>query len=47
MLVTFDDGFRVCYNVKEDIDTIDDLNSRGGTIALFLKEQMSNMALQF
>ena len=23
LCVTFDDGFRVCYDVKDDIDTID------------------------
>lgn len=24
LIVTFDDGFRVCYDVKEDIDTIEE-----------------------
>jgi hypothetical protein len=27
LLVTFDDGFRVCYDVKDDIDTIDEFKS--------------------
>ena len=27
LIVTFDDGFCVCYDVKEDIDTIDDFKS--------------------
>lgn len=25
--VTFDDGFRVCYDVKDDIETIEDFKS--------------------
>jgi hypothetical protein len=27
LMVTFDDGFRVCYDVKDDIDTLDDFKS--------------------
>ena len=27
LMVIFDDGFRVCYDVKDDIDTLDDFKS--------------------
>ena len=35
LMVTFDDGFRVCYDVKDDIETIDDFKSLTTEIGLW------------
>ena len=42
LLVTFDDGFRVCYDVKEDIDTIDDFKSLTTEIGLWSMAQLDS-----
>ena len=40
LIVTFDDGFCVCYNVKDDIDTIDDFKSLINEIGLWPLAQL-------
>ncbi len=40
LLVTFDDGFFVCYDVKDDIDTIDDFKSLITEIGLWSMVQL-------
>ena len=41
-LVTFDDGFRVCYDVKDDIDTLDDFKSLTTEIGLWPMGQLDS-----
>ena len=38
--MTFDDGFQVCYDVKDDIDTLDDFKSLTTEIGLWPKAQL-------
>ena len=40
LFVTFDDGFRVCYDVKDDIDTIEDFKSLTTEIGLWSMAQL-------
>ena len=40
LLVTFDDGFRVCYDVKEDIEAIEDFKSLVTEIGLWPLAQL-------
>ena len=40
LLVTFDDGFCVCYDVKDDIDTIEDFKSLTTEIGLWSTAQL-------
>lgn len=40
LLVTFDDGFRVCYDVKDDIDAIEDFKSLTTEIGLWPLAQL-------
>ena len=42
LLVTFDDGFRVCYDVKDDIDTIEDFKSLITEIGLWSMAQLDS-----
>ena len=42
LLVTFDDGFCVCYDVKDDIDTIDDFKSLTTEIGLWPLAQLDS-----
>ena len=42
LMVTFDDGFRVCYDVKDDIDTIDDFKSLTTEIGLWTMDQLDS-----
>ena len=42
LLVTFDDGFRVCYDVKDDIDTIEDFKSLTSEIGLWEMAQLDS-----
>ena len=40
LLVTFDDGFQVCYDVKDDIDTIEDFKSLTTVVGLWPMAQL-------
>ena len=40
LIVTFDDGFRVCYDVKDDIVTIEDFRSLATEIGLWPMAQL-------
>ena len=40
LLVTFDDGFQVCYDVKDDIDTIEDFKSLATEVGLWPTAQL-------
>ena len=42
LLVTFDDGFCVCYDVKDDIGTIDDFKSLTTEIGLWPLAQLDS-----
>ncbi len=42
LMVTFDDGFRVCYDVKDDIDTLDDFKSLTTEIGLWSLAQLDS-----
>ena len=42
LLVTFDDGFRVCYDVKDDIDAIDGFKSLTTEIGLWTMAQLDS-----
>ena len=42
LVVTFDDGFRVCYDVKDDIDSIEDFKSLLTEIGLWRTAQLDS-----